>query len=492
MDERPRLVNLPSDLQAVQRRWLELKREEQDALYATEFAPGFASLFASLPLHGAPIDLERPLALVSVLGLSWQPVALMAAWARPEKILVLGTRESLGIQVGDEGVLSLIARIAGVSRDAIERVEVGDPGETDIYRAVRDFLHRSALPPRRVFVDPTGGKKSMSASAALAGFLSGTPLVYVDYGEYHGPRRIPIAGTEYPRLLTNPLSEFGDLEMRDVFAAFNRGDFHEAEMLAARLAGRLYEPREAECLTLLARAYGAWDRFDFKEAGIQLGAAIQAIDNHSRRGGWRWVAEIRGLLGENLRGLATLEEVSTSKPQTLGEGLPLVAWYLAVAERHLGVGRNSLAMLVTYAAMERYVDLCLWVRFGLDDEQPDYARIEGRLDNGRYHDAGRRFFGKDYRKRDMEGPLMFGNGAQLLAALDPDLMPMENLGPMRGLSTGRNKCEFEHGLNPCPVGRSDVERHLERARAITMGAIGRDVLEKWLDTLRFPPLSNSH
>ena len=55
----------------------------------------FAPLFAGLPLHGAPAGFERPRALVSVLGFSWQPVALMAAWARPERMLAIG--KSLGV-----------------------------------------------------------------------------------------------------------------------------------------------------------------------------------------------------------------------------------------------------------------------------------------------------------------------------------------------------------------------------------------------------------
>ena len=218
----PPVAVLPPNLLAAQRRWLDLARREQDALYAKEFVGPFAGLFAELPLHGGPEGLARPRALVSVLGFSWQPVALMAAWARPERMLVIGTDESFARKVAGEKVLSLVSRVSGVDRDRIRVVEVGDPGEADIYRAVRDFLRHSGVPPRQVYVDPTGGKKSMSASAALAGFLAGAPLVYVDNAEYHGPNRIPVAGTEYPRLLANPLDVLGDLELRAVFDAFRR------------------------------------------------------------------------------------------------------------------------------------------------------------------------------------------------------------------------------------------------------------------------------
>ena len=292
--ELPDLAALTPSLLEIQQRWLHLGRPEQDALYATEFAEPFAALFRALPLHGAPENFLRPRALVSVLGFSWQPVALMAAWARPGQMLVLGTKESLSKRVGEEAVISLIARIAGIERDVIHPVEVGDPSETEIYRAVRDFLQRVDIPPRQIFVDPTGGKKSMSASTALAAFLAGAPLVYVDYGRYDAQKRIPVAGTEYPRLLANPLSVLGDLELQHVFAAFDRSDFAEALHVAQRLAERLYEPREAECIALLAEGYGAWDGFEFHKALERLEGAQEQINRFAEHGGWTWASRQKG------------------------------------------------------------------------------------------------------------------------------------------------------------------------------------------------------
>jgi CRISPR-associated protein (TIGR02710 family) len=467
----PRLAALPPDLVDLQRRWLTLGRKEQDELYASEFAPRFAPLFAELPLHGAPGPLARPRALVSVLGLSWQPVALMAAWCKPQRMLVLGTEDSFRLTPGGEGVLSLIARIAGLSREAIEPIRIGDPGEADIYRAVRDFLRRPGVHAREAFVDPTGGKKSMSASAALAGFLAGAPLVYVDYGEYHGPNRIPVAGTEYPRLLANPLEVMGDLEMRDIFHAFNRSDFGEAERLALRLAERLYEPREAECLAKLARGYGAWDRFDFASARQALGAALNELDRFATQGGWTWASHVRAALAANLPALDALEKVQ-KKPASLDEGAPLLVWYLAAATRLLDAGKSSLAVLLIYAAVERYVGLCLWVDFHLDDEKPDYSLVADRLDRAKYDEAGRRLFGKDYKPRELDGPLMFSNGAQLLAALAPTRLDMNHLGPLKGLSSIRNKCEYEHGFLPKAPAVNDAEHHLNKVIEIVAQSCG--------------------
>jgi len=485
-----RTARLDDRLLAIQRRWLSLPREQQDELYAVELAPAFMPLFAELPLHGAPAGFERPRALVSVLGFSWQPVALMAAWVRPERMLVIGTKESLALRVAGEGVLSLVSRLSGVERDRIRDVEVGDPGEADIYRAVRDFVRGAGVAPRQVFIDPTGGKKSMSSAAALAGFVAGAPLVYVDYAEYHGSKRIPVAGTEYPRMLANPLEILGELELRDIFAAFNRSDFNEAHNLARKLTTRLYEPREAECLALLASAYGAWDRFEFVVANQALMEAEEQLRRFSSRGGWAWAVRALAVIEANRKARDALAAAhKTSKPGSVEDGRALLAWYLAAASRFLEADKPSLALLLTYAAIERYVDLCLWVDFGLDDEAPDYGRIETALDRARYDHAGQRLFGNSYRPRELDGPLMLGNGAQLLAALSPKRLATEDLGVLRGLSSARNKCAYEHGFLPRTPAPKELHRYLDRGHTIVARVFaGKDELDELIQACRFPAL----
>ncbi len=484
---KPELVELPTDLQDLRARLSQLPREEQGDLYARAFARPFAERFARLPLHGAPADL-RPRALVSVLGLSWQPVALMAAWCNPTRMLLLGTDDSLAIRAAGEGVVALIARVAGISPDVIEPARVDEADERDVYARVRDFVAQAGTPARSVFVDPTGGKKSMSASAALAGFLAGAPLVYVD-GEYDAARRRPVIGTEYPRLLTNPLEVLGDLELRDIFSAFNRGDFLEAARLAERLAGRLYTPREAECLARLARGYARWEDFDFPGAHETLATARDDLARFGGRGGWSWAAAVQGTLEHNLAALATLADIQET-PARVQDGAPLLVWYLARARRLLDAGKPSLAVLLIYAGIERYVDLCLWVDYGLDDKSPDYARVSSRLDRERYDRAGRAFFGKKYRVGELGGPLQLANGAQLLSALAPERLSLDDLGPLQGLCRARNECEYEHGFLPKVPAVADAKRYWDTAVKIVAPAVGREEdLGRRMAECRFPLLS---
>lgn len=485
----PQTVELPADLVEIQNRWQKSLRAEQDEMYAQEFGPKFASLFAQLPLHGMPSEMERPNALISLLGLSWQPVALMASWAQPERMLVLGTKESLGVTVRDEPVLKLISRVSGVSLDRIEHREIPSEGEVEIYREIRAFITRHGLKSKSVFIDPTGGKKTMSCAGALAGFLLGAVLVYVDYTQYVSENRIPLAGTEYPRLVANPLDALGDVEIDQIRVSFNAGNYSEAEHRSRELAMRLYEPREAEGLEFLARGYGLWSAFRFKEALADLERIPPFLERHHPRGQWAWTREAIERLDQNLPVLRLLSSMP-DKPVAMEEGMPLVLNHLAAAEAAVRSGRVSHAVMLLYATIERYVDLCLWVLFGLDDEKPDYDKIKDTLNMQRYHDTGRRMFGaRNYQERQLGGPLQFAGGIQLLAALAPDRMNVNFLGHVHQLGQARNKCEFEHGFLPQPPDAGKTKGFMQLAKQIlTVQAGSAESLEAELDRYRFPKL----
>lgn len=491
--EAPRTVVLSTELRQVQRRWRAASnRAEQDQIYAQEFCRPFARLFATLPLHNQPDGLvERPKALISVLGLSWQPVALMASWLQPERMLVLGTRESLATCLEGRGVLSFVAEVAGVERDVIESREMPDPGEIEIYREIRAFVARHRLErgsgSPKVAVDPTGGKKSMSASTALAGFLEGALLVYVDYAEYDGPNRIPVAGTEYPRVLANPLEVLGDLEVERVCDAFRRGSYAEAERLARGLARRLYEPREAEALAALASAYGAWAGFRFADAARGLRHATDLVSRFARSGAWRWAQSLMPTLDTHspiLQELAVVPE----RPAHIRDGIPIALNHLAAARREHEQGGASRVVMLAYAAVERIVDLVLLVRYGLDDERPCYANVSGRYEMKNYEAAGRAMFGPTYRPREPEGPLTYIAGIQLLAALEPGLFSGQDLAQLKRLADIRNKCEFEHGFLPRPADAQQARGNLAVAERVVRHLAGNGDLEAALAKYRFPVL----
>jgi hypothetical protein len=415
----------------------------------------------------------------------------MAAWFSPQRLLLLGTPESLSHQVKGEPVVDLICRLGNIPSERVEVREIAEPEELGIYREVHRFVAYHGIGPRDLAIDPTGGKKSMSASAALAGYLTGAWLVYVDYRDYCPQRRIPLPGSEYPRLLHNPLEVFGDTEWQKIRAALNRGGFEEASHLAGELAGRLYDYRQAEVWSRLARAFGAWHRFDFREACQELEEAVADLSRFGPLAPWPWASQFLAQLPPRQAALRKLAELATQhqqnlKPASLGDGLPLVFNHLAAAERALAYQQWGIAILLIYATLERFIDLCLWVEFGLDDENPDYSRVS--VDDEQFHQVGRSFHGKQYRPQTLTGPLGLSLGAQLLATLKPEWLPPESLPRIKGLMSVRNRCEFEHGLCPKPPTQEDVERNLRLVKEILTKALGLETvaLEKQLEPYRFP------
>jgi hypothetical protein len=287
--------------------------------------------------------------------------------------------------------------------------------------------------------------------------------------------------------VVNPLDELGDLEVKRIADAFNDGSYLVAEKLADALYKRLYESRQAEALRLVSKGYGDWQAFHFEEALSHLQTLRELLHRHASRGKWSWTDNVKAPLEEHIRILANLGQIK-SKPQTIDEGMPLVLNHLATAKRHLSWGNFSATVMFLYATVERYVDMCLWVEFKLDDNSPDYASLP--LNEKRFHEIGRRFFAEKYDvSRSLPSNLSYMAGIQLLATLKPERILEADLRPLLGLGNDRNKCEYEHGFLPKPPKKEKIRKYLELINNILSRELrGEDKLRLELDRYSFPKL----
>jgi ribosomal protein L34 len=79
---------------------------------------------------------------------------------------------------------------------------------------------------------------------------------------------------------------------------------------------------------------------------------------------------------------------------------------------------------------------------------------------------------------------------RVLAALNPKRLALGDLGPLMGLSSGQNKCEYKHGFLPQARMQTDVGRYVEKTRDIVARARGgKGALERLLPDHRFPKLA---
>ncbi|MHB8462778.1 MAG: hypothetical protein ACYDA1_09035 [Vulcanimicrobiaceae bacterium] len=371
---------------------------------------------------------------------------------------------------------------------------VDEPVENQVYCAVRDFLRDSNLQGNECWLDPTGGKKTMSAAAALAAFVVGARLVYVDYREYIDAGRVPLAGTEYPRLLQNPLAIYGDLEIDAALANFDCGMFGEAEYIVASLKERVDDPREAGVLQRIIEGYSLWNRFNFKGANNKLGGIALKPDCENPKkpfvdSEWCWSQSFHEQIDANRNALAALSKLESILQPNLAESVPLLAFYAASARRLLD-GKHlhlSQSVMLVYAMIERYIVLSLQA-LGASDENVRF--VEERCPNpADCANAGKQMFGEDFEVRPFRGNIMFASGALALTVCDPDRLPTEMLDLLANLARTRNRTEYEHGLIPV-VPKADSAKFLVNgAIEFLSGCKSLPEFHGLLDACTFPKLS---
>ena len=480
-------------------KWKQARREDRDKIYADIILPIFKEEFASKPLEGWPYD-EKPEidALISVLGFSWQPLVLMSIWINPKYLLVIGTEESISIKVNGKTIADLVSELAGIPRSEIELFRSGD-NELEIYRKVKEFVTRKNVEHGKIAVDLTGGKKYMSAVTALAGFLTGCLLMYVDYKEYDPSLRAPLPFSEYPKLIHNPLDIFGDTEKEKIISAFNSGKFDLAHDLAKDLTERLYDTREIEVLRKLALAYKNWHGFNFEGAFKQLESAKKTLDRFeiAVRERWFWYTKrIKKQIESNLTILNDLKSAKSNicehEKYEFKDIFVLVMNHLASAKRYANYGEYTIALMLLYSTVEKICDAVLLLEYGIKDEKPNYSKIKNTINWTLYHNKGKKLIGPNYEEREPSGPITYTIGVQLVSTLKPEIIQDEDLSELSGLAQLRNKCEFEHGLCPKVIAKAQFNKYFKTVKKLVENfakAYDPDIkVEKLMQDFQFPEL----
>ncbi len=170
----------------------------------------------------------------------------------------------------------------------------------------------------------------------------------------------------------------------------------------------------------------------------------------------------------------------------------LIANYLASAKRYADYGECTIALMLLYSTIEKICDAVLLLEYGINDEKPDYSKIENTIDWNTYHEKGKKLIGPKYEERKPRGPITYTIGIQLVSTLKPEIIQEEDLSKLNGLMQLRNKCEFEHGFCPNTVGTKQFKEYFKLTRKIVENfakAYNPDLnVEKLLQDLQFPKL----
>ena len=140
--------------------------------------------------------------LLSILGLSPEPIILTARAVNPDKHIIFTTNNRTD---GNEYLEKYLG-------SDFEMVYMDTDDFNAIYRALKEQLVIN--PSSQLTLDITGGKKSMVAAASIFGKDYGCKIVYVDFSEYLKELRKPMPGSEVLNIVYDPLKNQPELFLK--------------------------------------------------------------------------------------------------------------------------------------------------------------------------------------------------------------------------------------------------------------------------------------
>lgn len=412
--------------------------------------------------------------LISLSGFSPQTTILTYRLLRPERLLVISSEQT---QASINVIADYVVGPGGLRQSDFMHQSCTPTDAYGIYRVVKEELDRrhdlSTEKPYTI-IDITGGRKVMSAAAALAAWQLKLDLCYIE-SDYDPERRQPMPGSDRLLVLGNPTALFGEQEMDAALQLFASGAFGAARQRYDELCNSLAETGRPRFMRALADVYEAWCDLDLESLPARIDTAEAAILSDRHELTPRTVSLVEGQL-EFLRRLAGNDRDSM-----------LVCFYV-LGEHYQRVGRHDFAALLFY----RTIEGCLSRRLeqlasGFSCDLPDYTLLADDVD--RLRERYQQILAGLNKDSVLELPSAIGlmSAAVLLTALDDGMIAAAHLADKRALSHldkvtwTRNKSVLAHGFNPIHADECHV---LESKSRIVLRAYGEMPGASWdLDAL---------
>ncbi|MBO3735478.1 hypothetical protein [Glycomyces niveus] len=371
-----------------------------------------------------PVDL-----LVSLSGHSPETTVVAFEMLRPERLLVLQSEAA-------EQSIDMIMKYASVPLSRLEprRVDPNDPLSTYVHvKEAAERIRKRTGRDANVVIDITGGKKIMSAAAALAASQLDLQMCYIDGNRYDSSLRQPVPGTERLVLLPNPTEIFMEREMDKACTLLAYGDFPASHRRFAEIAEKTDRSSRARFGRDLAHCYSAWCNFDIRKLQDRADALRKRLDDPR----YQPPQQIRERIELQLGFLAAL----SADP----DGIHATLNYFLIACHYRGREQHELAAQLYYRTLEHLLGRSLNDRAeGFRSDSPDWTLLsDDRVElERRFRQIGRRV----YRTDDVPLPGRIGmmDAALLLHALDDPVMPAIGLGDERSIASLMRQAEIRN------------------------------------------------
>jgi CRISPR-associated protein (TIGR02710 family) len=390
--------------------------------------------------------------LVSLCGFAATPTVLTYELLRPRRLVVITSRDA------PDSVDLIGQRLVAPGRLRFQDfrhvpVDASDP--LDMYENIAREL--SGRDGRHAVIDITGGRKVMSAAAALAAWQLNLGLTYIE-NQFDPVTRQLRHGEVRLIALENPTTLFGEQELARALETFRSGAFEAARRRYDEIAERIAMPGKARLMRALAELYRTWCDLDL----AALPAAVAGVET-SLRQGRREVTSATAVLVD--RQLEFVRQLAA------GDRTAFVVCFYVLGLHYQRLGRHDFAALLFY----RTIEACLITRLrnrypGFDPDDCDWALLgDAAAVRASYATVSRSLVPP--APTGLPARLTLFNAAILLASLDDDvarrtgLIDAQRLNELRDRTWARNKSVLAHGTETI----SDV--HTESLRQEAVGLL---------------------
>ena len=422
---------------------------------------------------------ERPSfdLLVSLSGFSPETTLLAFELLEPGRLLVISSESTRSkVNVIHEKLKGRLefSEFQHAYCDPVDPIEIYEL----VKRAVR---LRPTEPPLRAIIDITGGKKVMSAGAALAASQLDLMMCYID-SNFDPEMRQGVPGTERLCILPNPTALFGEKDMEAALEMFKSGVYSGAKARYAELSESMSEPSRARFLGDLAALYQAWCDLD----SMSLPSRVDQVRSR--------LADPRsGVRPETAQRLA--EQLNFVGALVAKDGLALLLNFFLLGEHYLGLDRYDFAALLYYRTIEKSLSERLRRSYrGFDVENPEYVLFGVDVDEltRQYGAAANRIF-NSRRSAELPWKVTLVEALILLHVVDDAMLPaatingLSGIGQVRDLVDRRNKSVLAHGAESVTKGQCDKlrARALQNLRAFWRLHQPEQNVDERIETLRF-------
>ena len=418
--------------------------------------------------------------LILTVGGSPEPqiLSLCAIAGHSTKVGLLYT------QAANDSLDRICVEMGWQHSEVVDRVRRIDGSNTaEIYSTIME-LYREWGEPAKIAVGITGGKKVMASAAAMAGAVLGADIYYVDTNDKNKLNK-PEPGREYLRLLDNPYTVFGDLEVSKAKDLYNRHDYDGAQRIFNQLEEQVGDPKLIQVYKAygcLCATYEAWDNLNICTARTNLDNLLSVLNRFPTLTQLQPLRNSTSILLQHKQALDGLDNIFNNEEQAFNipNGFHFAFMLYHNALRREAQGKLDIACLLIYRLLE-WIEQHRLAQYDILTSQPDYSGCgvkqakflelykEKRKDV--YKQTKLRDFSGSAAISDLPTPIALVDGFLILEALNDDIVEGLSWPALMGRIEIRNKCIFVHGMNRVPQERLDnlrqsVEERFEKAQEI--------------------------